>query len=103
TVARVGWFATVAASVVLIASVAAMIFKNRPPGASHNAGTGGNAQLLVQGPTVESSTGAAVAEVQIGAPSNTSNADAGWQSYEALINRPARVIIGSADNSGQDT
>jgi hypothetical protein len=77
------------------------MLRNRPGGTPIHPTGGG--ELVVEGPSVEPSTGPAVAEVTIGAPQNTDAADAGWQSYEALINRPSRVVIGGADNSAQDS
>jgi anti-sigma factor RsiW len=99
---RIGWAAAVAASLLIIVGIAALMLRNRPGGVTPAHPTGGG-ELIVQGPSVEPSTGPAVAEVTIGAPQNTDAADAGWQSYEALISRPSRVVIGGADNSAQDS
>jgi anti-sigma factor RsiW len=97
----IGWATAIAASVVMAAGVAIPLLTRHgdpvgPRSSSH-------AVAEVVGPTVEPSTGPAVADVTIGAPQNTDAADAGWQSYEALINRPSRVVIGGVDNSAQDT
>src|SRR4051794_16115016 len=102
TFARVGWMSAVAASLVVAVGVATLMLRNHPADPDGRVRPSGGGELVVQGPSVEASTGPAVAEVTIGAPQNTDAADAGWQSYEALINRPSRIVIGGADNSAQD-
>jgi hypothetical protein len=102
--ARVTWVAALAASVLIVAGVAMQLMKTSTtthPGPTPGGHGGG--ELIVQGPAPEQSTGPATTDVQIGAPTNTADASAGWQSYEALIDRPSRVVIGGVDNPGQDT
>ena len=95
---RIGWMSAIAASVIIVASVTAVLKSNlTTPSIS-----AGRRQLLVIGPQAEPSTQPAVAQVQIGAPPGMADADSGWQSYEALINRPSRVIIGAIERPAQD-
>jgi anti-sigma factor RsiW len=94
---RIGSFAAVAAAIVIAVGVAIPLLKSRT-----SMNPVGPAVAEVVGPQIEQSNQPAVAQVQIGAPPGMAEADAGWQSYEALINRPSRVVIGAIEKPAQD-
>jgi anti-sigma factor RsiW len=95
---RVGWAVAAAASILIAIGVAIPLLRNAGHD-GHVTTTGGSSAVAVAevvGPRAEPSTQPAIAQVEIGAPPNM--ADAGWQSYEALIERPSRVVIAGAES-----